>query len=71
MVEDLSGLASASDPAPAAVDRLLAERGARVVDFPDWQRLDRIEVERGRSLGRPRVKLGAVAEMLAALDAEA
>jgi len=68
MVEDLAGLAGAGEPDPAAVDRLLAGRGARVVDFPAWQRLDRIEVERGRPLGRPRVKMGAVAEMLAALD---
>ncbi|HSM14072.1 MAG TPA: FAD-dependent oxidoreductase [Thermoanaerobaculia bacterium] len=68
MVEDLAGLAGAAEPDPAAVDRLLAGRGARVVDFPAWQRLDRIEVERGRPLGRPRVKMGAIAEMLAALD---
>jgi ferredoxin--NADP+ reductase len=40
----------------------------RVVDFADWKRLDRIEVERGRAAGRPRVKLGSIAEMLAALD---
>ncbi len=68
MVEDLPTLAPAAQPEPGAVDALLRSRGARVVDFAAWQRLDRLEVERGKALGRPRVKLGAVAEMLAALD---
>jgi hypothetical protein len=39
-----------------------------VVDFAAWQRLDRIEVERGAAADRPRAKLGSIAEMLAALD---
>ena len=50
-------------------DQLLAARGVRRVDFADWQRLDRLEVARGAASGRPRVKLGPVAEMLAALEA--
>ena len=69
MVADLESTAPAAEPEPAAVDRLLETRGARVVDFPAWQRLDRLEVERGRAEGRPRVKLGAIAEMLAAIEA--
>jgi ferredoxin/flavodoxin---NADP+ reductase len=69
MIEDLAATAPAPAPDPAAVDAHLAGRGARVVDFACWQRLDRLERERGRAQGRPRVKLAAVAEMLAALDA--
>jgi ferredoxin/flavodoxin---NADP+ reductase len=69
MLEDLPTTAPARSPAPAAVDALLAARGVRVVDFAAWQRLDRLERERGGACGRPRVKLGAIAEMLAALDA--
>lgn len=68
MVADLASLEPASEPEPAAIDRRLAERGVRVVDFPAWQRLDRVEIERGRPHGRPRVKLGPIAEMLAELD---
>jgi ferredoxin--NADP+ reductase len=68
MVEDLPATRPAPEPDPGALDRLLAARGARVVSFADWQRLDRLEVERGAAAGRPRVKLGAVAEMLAALE---
>ena len=69
MVDDLAMTATAPEPELSAIDRRLAERGARVVDFPAWQRLDRLEIERGRAQGRPRVKLGTIAEMLAALDA--
>jgi ferredoxin--NADP+ reductase len=35
---------------------LLAERGVRWVGWPDWQRLDAVEVEAGAAAGRPRVK---------------
>jgi len=70
MLADLATTAPASDADASAADRRLAQRGARVVDFADWQRLDQIETERGRSQGRPRVKLGSVAEMLDALAAD-
>ncbi len=68
LLEDCAGLEPAPEPAPAAVDALLAERGARVVDYADWQRLDAIEKQRGATSGRPRMKLARVAEMLEALD---
>lgn len=69
MVEDLPATVPAIEPDAAAVDRLLAARGARRVDFAAWQRLDRLEIARGAGQGRPRVKFGPVAEMLAALGA--
>jgi ferredoxin--NADP+ reductase len=69
MLADLATTHAAVEPAPAAIDALLAGRGVRVVDFAAWQRLDRVEIERGRPAGRPRVKLGSIGEMLAALDA--
>ena len=70
MVADLPSL-PALDPADAsreAVDNLLAGRGARVVDYPAWLRLDALEVERGKAQGRPRVKFLRVEEMLRELD---
>jgi ferredoxin--NADP+ reductase len=69
MLADLATTAPAPEPEPAAVDRRLAAAGVRVVDFGCWQQLDRLEIERGKGQGRPRVKLGSIAEMLAALDA--
>jgi len=67
MVEDLGAMPGAPEPEPAAVDELLAERGAHPVDFAGWQRLDRLERERGAAAGRPRVKLARIEDMLAAL----
>jgi len=55
-------------PDPAALEALVRERRPGVVSFADWKRLDAIEVERGQPLGRPRVKLTSVEEMLAALE---
>jgi ferredoxin--NADP+ reductase len=51
----------------AAADRFLRERQPRCVSYQDWQRLNEIEVERGRAQGRPRVKFTRVEDMLAAL----
>jgi ferredoxin--NADP+ reductase len=68
MVADLDSTPPAPEPSLDAVDRLLAERGARPVCFADWQRIDRAEVEAGASGGRPRVKFCRVEDMLAALD---
>jgi ferredoxin--NADP+ reductase len=70
MLADLGACAPAPEPEHAAVDRQLAERGVRVVDFACWRRLDRLEMERGARAGRPRIKLGSIAEVLAALDGD-
>lgn len=70
MLEDLPALPPlpTAATAPAAIDALFAERGARPVPFCDWQRIDAAEVEAGKPHGRPRVKFVRVADMLAALD---
>ncbi len=57
------------NPSREAVESLLKGRGVRVVSYADWQRLDRLEVERGEALGRPRLKFCTIEEMLNALDA--
>jgi len=56
-------------PQPDAMDALLAARGVRVVTYDDWRLLDRLEIERGQAVGRPRVKFCSVDEMLDALAA--
>ena len=55
-------------PSRDAVESLLKTRGIRVVTYPDWQRLDRLELARGEALGRPRLKFCTIEEMLTALD---
>ncbi|MBI4011233.1 MAG: NADP oxidoreductase, partial [Candidatus Rokubacteria bacterium] len=54
-------------PDAEAVETLVRQRQPGYVSYADWQRLDEVEVTRGRALGRPRVKLTRVKEMLAAL----
>ena len=49
--------------------QLLSERGVDFVEFDGWRAIDELEQERGRALGRPRVKLTSIAEMLAAAAA--
>jgi ferredoxin--NADP+ reductase len=65
MLADLPTLEAGGDRDPAAVDRLLRERGVDVVTYDDWLVLDRHEVASGRDQDRPRVKVTTVPEMLA------
>ncbi len=58
---------SPTQPAAAAVEALVRDRQPEVVTFADWQRLNALELSRGKEQGRPRVKFTSVADMLAAL----
>lgn len=55
-------------PGRSAVEAMLDRRGVRYFTFEDWQMLDQLESERGRAVGRPRVKFCDVDEMLEALE---
>jgi ferredoxin/flavodoxin---NADP+ reductase len=68
MLEDLEAgaLPAPVEPDPAAIERLLRERQPCLITFEDWKTLDRIESERGRANGRPRVKM-TEAEIMAKL----
>jgi ferredoxin--NADP+ reductase len=72
LLADLAAGALPAAPAPdeAAFEALLRERQPRLVTFADWQRLDAIELARGKAAGRPRWKLTSVPEMLAALEGD-
>jgi ferredoxin--NADP+ reductase len=56
------------DASAAAVDALLAERGARVVEYAGWTAIDEAELAAGEKGGRPRVKLCSWDELLAAAE---
>lgn len=70
LLEDLmnGAVQNPDSPMRASLERLLADRRIRFVTFEDWQRLDALEQARGEAVGRPRIKLTSVDEMLAALD---
>ncbi len=61
-------LAGPGRDGPGMFDRLAAERGLRVVSYPDWQAIDRLETE-AAAPGAPRRKFVTSEDMLAALDA--
>jgi ferredoxin/flavodoxin---NADP+ reductase len=70
LLEDLEqgGLLTPAEPEREAFVAALRARQPRLVTFPDWQRLDRLEMERGKPQGRPRVKILSVEEMLGELS---
>jgi len=61
------GRGELSEPATGDIVALLEGRRTRYVTYEDWKRLDAIEVEAGRSEGRPRSRLTSVEAMLAAV----
>lgn len=67
LVDDVATLAPCEVPETDALVELLSSRGVRVVSFADWQKIDAVEVERGKAKGKPREKIVSVEEMLAVL----
>jgi ferredoxin--NADP+ reductase len=69
MLEDLAAgqLLEPSEPGAAAAERLVRQRQPQYLSYPDWLRLNELEIAQGQAAGRPRVKLTRVDEMLAAL----
>jgi ferredoxin--NADP+ reductase len=54
--------------APEEIERLLLDRGVRLVMYPGWTAIDERERAAGEKLGRPRVKLLTWDELLAAAE---
>jgi ferredoxin--NADP+ reductase len=69
MMEDLArgAIREPSAPGAAAADALVRSRQPQCISYDDWRHLDRLEVERGRALGKPRVKLTRLDEIYGAL----
>jgi ferredoxin/flavodoxin---NADP+ reductase len=51
-------------PDPSPIEDLLAERAPDYVEWEGWELIDAAEQERGKPLGRPRVKFVSLTEML-------
>ena len=65
----ISEFAGDEKDGPDALDALLEERNVRVVTFPDWQVINRLEVEAAAE-NAPRRKFITTDDMLAALEKE-
>jgi ferredoxin/flavodoxin---NADP+ reductase len=57
-------------PDPEAIERLLRERQPQLVTYEGWEAIDRHERALGEAVGRPRVKLTSIEEMLEIAAAE-
>jgi ferredoxin--NADP+ reductase len=69
MLEDLTGgkRLNPSQSGREFLERCLQERNINYVTYKDWQILDQIEIEKGKAVDRPRVKICTVPDMLTAL----
>ncbi len=69
MLEDLADgrFLEPAYPEPKAVEAFVKEHQPNYFSFADWLKLDEIEVTRGETLGRPRLKFTCIEEMLTAL----
>jgi ferredoxin--NADP+ reductase len=69
MLEDVAAGAVLAPSAPSAeaVERAVREAQSLYVSWGDWKQLEELEENRGKELGRPRLKITAVEEMLNAL----
>lgn len=68
LMADFPNMDSAPRPGGEGLRKILAERGARVVDYAEWRRIDAAEIGRGQPKGKPREKFTRIAEMLGAID---
>jgi hypothetical protein len=53
------------------VNRLIKEKNIKGVTYDDWKVLDLYELTRGNELGRPRLKVTTVAEMMDVIEKSA
>lgn len=58
---------AAADADPQAFEQFLTQRKPTCVTYQDWQKLDQLEMAKGKPAGRPRVKFSRVPEMLEVL----
>ncbi len=68
LLEDAAAGSLNEPTQPDAIEALLDERRVQFVTYDDWRLLDQLEIERGKALGRPRVKFCSVDEMLEAIE---
>jgi len=71
LLEDAAaGTLPERDAGADALPALLAGRGVDFIEYDGWQEIDALEQERGAAAGRPRIKLTAFEELLAAARKE-
>lgn len=69
MLEDLGkgAILNPAHPDAASAEKFICDKQPKYVTYPDWLKLDKMEIDRGTAQGRPRIKFTSAEEMLAAL----
>jgi ferredoxin/flavodoxin---NADP+ reductase len=69
MLEDLRAgkILQPGNADAASIERLVRQRQPDTFSYADWKRLDKLELEKGRAIGRPRLKFTSVEDMKRAL----
>ena len=68
IVADLQSIPRCKVPSSDEVRKILSLRGVRVIDFEDWQKIDTIEINRGKELGKSREKIRTLSKLLESLE---
>ena len=70
MLSDLSEGRLLKPPSPTAeaAAKMVEQRQPEFFSFDDWRHMDRLEIERGQAIGRPRLKITRIDEMLTARE---
>lgn len=68
ILEDLPSFTDLPRKALSELEALLKQRGIRSISFSDWTKLDRVEVERGQKVGKPREKFVSLEDVFQTLD---
>lgn len=51
-------------PGWTEISSLLNQKGVQIVSYEDWEKIDKVEQERGKNCGKPREKIVDINEML-------
>ncbi|KAL1137644.1 hypothetical protein AAG570_009340 [Ranatra chinensis] len=54
-----------SKPGFELISNILSQKGIQAVSFEGWEKMDKVEIERGKQLGKSREKIVDIREMLA------
>lgn len=69
LLDDLGKMNSTETKSGAAgLYKILDNKNIRHISYSDWKKIDQMEIERGRSKGKPREKITSVEECLAVVD---
>jgi ferredoxin--NADP+ reductase len=71
LLEDVSKLIPCPKRATSELIEYLSQKGARIITYEDWEKVNEEEIRKGHDLGKPREKFSSVEAILNFLDKKA